>query len=210
LLPTEKQAFARGGGGGNGGGKGGGNGGGNGAGNAGGNSGENAGGNGGAKGGHASGSETAGKSANPGKSDENRGKGKGKAGAPAGPKGKSAEAKGKPARSGNAVTGISTEKANPKDFGVSASSLASLNAMRSSEIAQSRASLNSPVGQLGAYRDAVARDDIEAAASAISAAAKKAVDVDVVSTVNAAYGFPEDRDRDQAIAAEANDENSSD
>ena len=86
--------------------------------------------------------------------------------------------------------------------GLTAASLGSLNAANSSQTAKDVASLNSPVGQLGLYSEAMSEDpaNVDAAAQALAAAANKEIDFDVVDAVNGIMGIEADVDTTQAVA----------
>ncbi|PVE25689.1 hypothetical protein DC522_05070 [Microvirga sp. KLBC 81] len=64
-------------------------------------------------------------------------------------------------------------------------SMGRLNAAHASPRAMERASLNSPVGRIGAYKTAVAANDLDAAATALAKASNKTVTAETVKNLNA-------------------------
>lgn len=65
-----------------------------------------------------------------------------------------------------------------------AASMGRLNAAHASPRAMERASLNSPVGQIGAYKTAVAAGDLDAAAAALAKASNKPLTAETVRNLN--------------------------
>jgi hypothetical protein len=82
------------------------------------------------------------------------------------------------------TTVVSTTTATPEETSKAKESMSRLNAAHASPRAMERASLNSPVGQIGAYKTAVAEGDLDAAATALAKASNKPVTADTVKNLN--------------------------
>jgi hypothetical protein len=144
------------------------------------------------------------------------GKGGGNGGGNGGGHGKSGSTPGQSTASVNSANGVSglggpgsSTSAHSKGQGLTASSLGSLNAAHASAMGLAHANrLNSVVGQIATYKDALTSEDgadIEAAAEALANAANKPIDQSVVGAVNDLLGIDVDQGTEQDIADKAAD-----
>jgi hypothetical protein len=88
------------------------------------------------------------------------------------------------------VTTVTVETSTTPDKAKQTESMGRLNAAHASPRAMERASMNSPVAQIGAYKTALAANDLDTAAEALAKASNKPVTAETVTNLNDLLGIP--------------------